>query len=219
MNLIIWATLLVLGLGVALALRSQSAKRASSRAAYLSAVLPLFTAPITATAPSGFPRISGRFHDHLFDLQVVPDTLTYRKLPALWLLVTLAEPTAARATLNVMLRPMGVEPFSNFRDLPHQIATPTDFPADSATRCDDPAAIADAKLVARHLAHLDQTQLKELVIAPKGLRISWLAEEADRTRYLAFRDAEMGRSPLTAARLIPLLRALIDLQEDLKATQ
>lgn len=218
MSLIIWAALLVFGIGIALSIRVQSAKRAASRAAYLGAVLPLFDAPLTAIAPSGFPRISGRYQNHLFDLQVVPDTLTYRKLPALWLLVTLAEPTTASATLNVMLRPMGVEPFSNFRDLPYQITTPADFPIDSATRTDDPTAIPDADLVARHLAGLDQNHLKELVITPKGLRITWLIEEADRTRYLAFRDAEMGRSPLPPARLIPLLDALIELQNDLKAT-
>jgi hypothetical protein len=219
MALIIWAALLVFGIGIALSIRAQSAKRSATRAAYLDAVVPLFTAPLTAIAPSGFPRISGQFETHLFDLQVVADTLTYRKLPALWLLVTLTEPTTARATLNVMLRPMGVETFSNFRDLRCQITPPPDFPADSATRTDDPTAIPDAELVARHLAKLDQNHLKELVITPKGLRITWLIEEADRTRYLAFRDSEMGLTPLPSAQLIPLLHALIELQNDLKANQ
>ncbi|GLS88228.1 hypothetical protein GCM10010873_32020 [Cypionkella aquatica] len=216
MTFLIWALVITMGCGIALRLRGQSAKRLALRGQYFAEVAALFEAPITALAPTGFPRLSGRHQGALFDLQVVPDTLTYRKLPALWLLVTLAEPTPARATLDVMLRPRGVEPFSNFRDLPHQIATPAGFPEDCAIRSDAPGDAPPASLVLDHLGRLSPDLLKEMVIAPKGLRLVWLAEEADRTRYLAFRDAEMGRTPLSPALLQPLLTALLALRNDLK---
>jgi len=67
------------------------------------------------------------------------------------------------------------------------------------------------------VAGLNPDRLKELVISPKGLRIVWLIEEADRTRYLLFRDAEMGATPLLRATLLPLIGALRDLQADLTA--
>ena len=216
MKFLIWALVIAIGVGIALRLRAQSAKRFAARGQYFAAVKPLFDAPIVALAPTGFPRLSGRYHGTLFDLQVVPDTLTYRKLPALWLLVTLAEPTPARATLDVMLRPRGVEPFSNFRNLAVQIATPPGFPEDCAVRSDAPEAAPPADFVLAHLKRLNADLLKELVISPKGLRLVWLAEEADRTRYLAFRDAEMGKTPLPSARLEPLLAALLALRDDLK---
>ncbi|MES2433486.1 MAG: hypothetical protein V4586_06635 [Pseudomonadota bacterium] len=216
MKFLIWALVIAIGCGIAVRLRGQSAKRFAVRGRYFAAVAPLFDAPIVALAPTGFPRLSGRYQGALFDLQVVPDTLTYRKLPALWLLVTLAEPTPARATLDVMLRPRGVEPFSNFRDLAVQIATPPGFPEDCAIRSDAPADAPPAELVLKHLAGLDADLLKELVISPKGLRLVWLAEEADRTRYLAFRDSEMGKAPLAPALLEPLLNALLALRDDLK---
>jgi hypothetical protein len=44
----------------------------------------------------------------------------------------------------------------------------------------------------------------------------FLAEEADRGRYLLFRDAEMGLQPLAAARLLPQLETLRDLAHQLK---
>lgn len=216
MKFLIWALVIAIGLGIAVRLRGQSAKRFALRGRYFAAVEGLFDAPIVALAPTGFPRLSGRYQGTLFDLQVVPDTLTYRKLPALWLLVTLAEPTPARATLDVMLRPRGVEPFSNFRDLAVQIATPAGFPEDCAIRSDAPGDAPPAELVLKHLQGLHPDLLKELVVAPKGLRLVWLAEEADRTRYLAFRDAEMGKVPLAAALLEPLLNALLALRDDLK---
>ncbi len=216
MKFLIWALVIAIGCGIAVRLRGQSAKRFAVRGRYFAEVEALFAEPILANAPTGFPRLSGRYQGALFDLQVVPDTLTYRKLPALWLLVTLAEPTPARATLDVMLRPRGVEPFSNFRDLALQIATPAGFPEDCAIRSDAPEAAPPAALVLKHLERLDADLLKELVISPKGLRLVWLAEEADRTRYLAFRDAEMGKVPLAPARLEPLLSALLALCDDLK---
>ncbi len=199
----------------AVLLSRQARARARRRAGYLDLVAPLFTNTVAATATTGFARLSGRYQGRLFDLQVVPDTLTYRKLPALWLLVTLPEPQPVAATLDIMLRPMGAETFSRFNDLPVQLAIPPGFPADCAVRCDDTAALPDFATLAAHLARLDPRRLKELVISPKGLRIVWLAEEANRTRYLVFRDAEMGMTPLPPSGLAPILAALLALQGDL----
>ena len=60
-------------------------------------------------------------------------------------------------------------------------------------------------------------RVKELVLSPKGLRIVILAEEADRSRYLIFREAEMGRTPLPPARLEPLLDRLAAIRKDVLA--
>lgn len=201
---------------IVLALRKQSAVRQARRAGYFDAVAPLFSQLVRAVAPTGFARLSGRHEGALFDLQVVPDTLTFRKLPTLWLLVSLPEPVPVAATLDIMMRPMGGETFSHFNDLAVQIAIPPGFPPDCAIRCDDPAGVPDVAVIARHLAGLDLDGLKELLISPKGLRIVWLAEEADRSRYLLFRDAEMGTEPFSPARLRPILAALAALRAELR---
>jgi hypothetical protein len=199
-------------------LRGRAQTRAAVRAGYFDAVAPEFSKLRQAVAETGFPRLSGVWQGDTFDLQAVPDTLTFRKLPALWLLVTLPAPLPLRGTLDMLLRPMGTEPFTHFMQLPTQIATPSGLPPEAVLRCDDPTALPAADLVARHVAGLDKTRLKELVISPKGLRIVWLMEEADRTRYLIFRDAEMGTTALPPAQLRPLLAALQALREDLLET-
>ena len=195
-------------------LRAQAKRRVSTRAGYLDQVAPLFSDTRTEISPSGFPRLSGCHGGELFDLQVVPDTLTYRKLPALWLLVTLPVALPVRGTLDLILRPSGTEVFSRFRNLPIQVAAPPGFPTDCAIRTDDPDTMPDAGPVARQIAQLDQSRLKEIVVSPKGCRIVWLAQEADRGRYLLFRDAELGASPLPPATLLPLLTALCALRDD-----
>lgn len=207
----------VLGLGLALRLIRESRMRARSRAAYFDAVKPLFDGGETRVQPSGFPRMTGRRAGLSFDLQAVPDTLTFRKLPALWVLVTLPEPLPIDATLDLMARPSGSEPFTKFATLPQSLPTPPEMPRDIAIRSDDASRIPPAELVAAHADLFRDPRVKELVLSPKGLRIVILAEEADRGRYLIFREAEMGRTPVSPALLEPLLDRLAAIRKDVLA--
>ncbi len=203
-----------LGLWLGWRLITESRARTAARAAYFSALKPLFDGGETRLQPTGFPRMTGKRGAISFDLQVIPDTLTFRKLPALWVLVTLPEPLPLTATLDLMARPAGNEPFSHFSDLPHMLPTPPGLPAHVAVRTDDATRIPPADLLARHADLFLGDAVKELVISPKGLRIVVLAEEADRGRYLIFREAEMGMTPLDPARLTPLLDRLRAIRED-----
>ena len=209
--------LAALGLWLALRLIRETRARAASRAGYFDAVKPLFENGETRLQPTGFPRMTGRRTGLAFDLQAVPDTLTFRKLPALWVLVTLPEPLPLDATLDLMARPSGNEPFTRFSDLPQSLPTPSDLPKDIAIRSDDATRIPPHDLLARHADLFTDPRVKELVLSPKGLRIVILAEEADRSRYLIFREAEMGRTPLPPARLEQLLDRLAALRQDVLA--
>ena len=201
-----------IALAIAWQLTGRTRLRATERGAYLNAVLALFSDVQTRLTPSGFARMAGRAGGLSYDLQVVPDTLTFRKLPALWVLVTQTEPLPLTATLDLMMRPTLLEPFSNFRQLDHEIALPAGFPADAALRCDLPGAMPPETLLASQSDLFADPRIKELILSPKGLRVVFLAEQADRTAYLLFRDAEMGRQPLNPARIAPLLTRLATLR-------
>ena len=203
---------------VGLALRTRSAARARdrSRMAYLDRCGALFSQCRTGRSATGFPRLAGQYHGHSVDLQVVPDTLTFRKLPALWVLVTIPDPVPVRATLDLMIRPTGLEPFSAFGKLPHEIAVPAGFPRNCAIRTDNSNGLFFAEVLRAHLGLFEDAGVKELVISPKGLRIVFLAEEADRSRYLIFRDAEMGRIPLGPDRVVHLLDRLLAIKRDIE---
>jgi hypothetical protein len=209
--------LAALGIWLTVRLIRESRLRAETRASFFDAVKSLFEGSETRIQPTGFPRMTGRRDGLAFDLQVVPDTLTFRKLPALWVLVTLPEPMPLAATLDLMARPSGNEPFTRFADLPQSLPTPPVLPKDIAIRSDDAARIPPADLIARHADLFTDPRVKELVLSPKGLRIVILAEEADRGRYLIFREAEMGRTPLPPARLEPLLDRLATIRKDVLA--
>ena len=206
-----------LGLWLALRLIRETQTRARARADYFTAVKPLFDGGQRRLQPTGFPRMTGRRDGLAFDLQAIPDTLTFRKLPALWVLITLPEPLPLHATLDFMARPSGHEPFTRFASLPQSLPTPPGLPSEIAIRSDNAARIPPPDLVARHAGLFQDLRVKELVLSPKGLRIVILAEEADRGRFLIFREAEMGRTPLSPARLEPLLDRLAALRGDVIA--
>lgn len=198
--------------GLARLLRAMKSRRAA-RGGWFSGCLPLFDEVRIAETDHGFSRLNGRYRGRLFDLQAVPDTLTYRKLPTLWLLVTIPEEMPLAGTLDLMVRPTGTDVFSRFGTLPVRIETPPGFPPDTAIRSDRDDLVLTPDIAARLPTAFFSARVKELVLSPRGLRLVWLAEEADRGRYLIFRDSEMGMTPLAPAILRPLLDQLVDLAD------
>lgn len=192
-------------------LMSGAAERRAWRAGYFDRARVLLDAPRTRNEPNGFARLTGRLMGAPLDIRAVPDTLTTRKLPALWILATLPEPTPLAHTWHLMLRPRGSETFSAFDRLPHLLLPVPGLPDDCAVRTDAPAGEAPALLVDM-VARLGEERLKEVILSPKGLRLTWLAEEAPRAAYLIFRDAEMGKTPLDPEALAPVLEALLGLR-------
>ncbi|QIE48251.1 hypothetical protein G5B38_21860 (plasmid) [Pseudohalocynthiibacter aestuariivivens] len=215
----IFLTLIVLVLGaivatLAINMRRAAQARSGTRAAFLDICRSLLDRPRTQIAATGYARLAGKYAGLEADIQVVPDTLTFRKLPALWVLVTLPGPLPVGATVDLMIRPTGVEPFSRFQTLNTQLDVPDGFPEDCAIRTDCQADMPSEALVRAHLHLFDDPMVKELVISPKGVRLVFLAEEAQRSRYLIYRDCEMGQTPLPAERLAPKLDALLALRAD-----
>ncbi|MGL4236576.1 hypothetical protein [Tabrizicola sp.] len=211
------AAVAALGLWLAVRLVREARGRSIARAAYFDAVKPLFTDRQIRIEPTGFPRLAGNRGRLAFDLQAIPDTLAFRKLPALWVLVTLTEPMPLKATVDLMARPSGGEPFSRFPGLPQSLPTPPSLPVHVAIRTDDASQVLPETVILRHADLFLDPAVKELVLSPKGLRIVILAEEADRGRYLIFRDAELGMTPLDRARLSPLLGRLSSIRENILA--
>lgn len=192
-----------------------SRARTTARAAYLSRIKPLFDRTVTRIEPTGFPRMTGHLGPHAFDIQVVMDSLTFRKLPALWVMLSLPEPLPAKATLNILARPTGQEPFSNFATLPQSLPPLDGLPEGTAIRSDDAANLPTAAILEPHLSIFADPKVKELLLSPKGIRLVILAEEADRGRFLIFRDAEMGMEPLRSSHLSPLIDTILALRQTL----
>ena len=217
MSLILGTAILVLALWLAYGLWRASVGRSQHRARYFAKTTPLFDRVVTRTEPTGFARMTGHLGRDAFDLQALPDSLTFRKLPSLWVMLTLPQPLPVAATLDIMVRPTGQECFSHYPSLPQSLPCPAFLPGGTGIRSDDAAGVAPLDLVSRHAAIFADPRVKELVISAKGLRIVIQGDQADRSRYLLFRDAELGLAPLPAARAEPLIKTLLALKADILA--
>jgi hypothetical protein len=167
------------------------------------------------TGSVGYPKLIGRYHG--FPVQILPivDTLATRKLPALWLLVTVQDRLPLGAKFDLMMRPSGPTTFSNFDLLPFTLANPPDFPEHAVIRTDDRHHLLPSHVVAPHLSLFNDPRAKELLITPNGLRIVWLIAEANRARYAVLRQAEFGETDLDPTLLSELLDHLIALRQSI----
>ena len=99
----------IIGTALAAALAELLARHAMSTARrrkaepdrLLSAAAAVLDAPrISAGKTAGTYVLTGRYKGHNAEVKVVADTLAVRKLPSLWLMVTLPGTLPVRATLN-----------------------------------------------------------------------------------------------------------------------
>jgi hypothetical protein len=209
--------LLFAGLLVRHFLRSAAQERAEPARLFAEALSVLDDPAAEAGETAGTYILTGRYSGHAVQVKVLADTLALRKLPGLWLMVTVPSPLPLASTLDLMMRPAAATSFSNFDHLDYTIETPAGFPDHLVIRSDTPRPALPLDLVARHLGPLRQPRGKELLISPKGLRLVLLLAEADRARYGVFRQADFGGAAVDPAQLRDALAHLLDLRRDILA--
>jgi hypothetical protein len=215
------ALAVLVGLHLALRWRRLHRARASAADHFYEAVREVLEeARFEPTGAVGLPRLSGRFGRFQMQVQPVVDTLALRRLPVLWLLVTLQEPLPLRAKLDLMMRSAGPTTFSNFDLLPTTLSRPAGFPDQAVLRTDDATQAIAPEVLRPHLDVFSDPRAKELLITPNGLRIVWMLAEADRARYGIFRQADFGDVRLEPellrtlfARLLALRKSILDWQD------
>jgi hypothetical protein len=179
-------------------------------------VLPLLdNAKLVRAEAIGSWILTGLYREQPFQFHSVTDTLSTRKLPSLWLMITLPGPQPVPATIDLMMRPSAATTFSNFDFLPHTLPTPPGFPEAGVVRSDQQDCQMPVDVILPHLALFTMSRGKELLITPKGLRIVVLAAEADRARYGVLREANFGAAAIDGEQTRALMDMLIELRDDL----
>jgi hypothetical protein len=163
--------------------------------------------------PQEFPRLSGAYKGFPVQVKPVVDTLPTRRLPALWLLVTVQSPLPLKARFDMMMRPAGPTTFSNFDLLPQTLKHPAGFPEHAVIRTDNADDVLPAEIIRPHIAPFFGPHAKELLITENGVRMVWLLAEADRARYGVFRQAEFGDVEIEAKVLRDILDSLLEIRQ------
>lgn len=194
----------------------ENAKRADQGRVLFDPIVSLFNEPVLQRGlTAGVWTFSGRYQNLSFQFKTVADTLATRKLPSLWLMVTLPEPLPLNATTDLMMRAAGISSFSNFDFLPHTLALPAGFPEQATIRSDNATSSPVVTLMTRHLDLFSRGRGKEFLVSPKGLRIVVQLAEADRARYGVFREANFAGTSIDADLATQLMDTLINLRNDI----
>lgn len=209
-GLIVAAAVGVLGW---LAVRDHRAAR-SAREHLLDLCAPLFDRYALIHEGDGLPRLTGRRGASNIDVRLVSDTMTMRRLPQLWLQVTVLRRRPGLASLSVLVRPSGYEFYSLTGDLHYVIDPPASLPSEIIVRGSNAnAAILFEKLKAPLTAILSDPKVKEVAVTAEGVRILRQAAEGRRGEHLLLRQAvfdEAAVSPET-------FRAVLDEIQSIEA--
>src|SRR5205085_7258404 len=127
-------------------------------------------------------------------VELVPDTMVMRRLPQLWLIVTLSEThKRARPSFGALARPTGSEFYSRIDELPERIEPPPGLDSSILIRGNAPFSAASAERVGEALHRLfADKRVKEVMVTPKGVRIVRQASQGERGAHLLLRQVRFA---------------------------
>ena len=147
---------------------------------------------------SDYPLLQGKYGNAKVLLQPLLDHVGYRKVPSLWLVLTVDSPMALGGSVDVLFRPANIEFFSQIEQLAQRIHLGDEWPSHHMARV-SPAGW-QAPLSAIHTALGDaiaSPDLKEIVVTPRGVRLVVRVCGVERGHYLVLRAmlTEVERIP------------------------
>lgn len=162
----------------------------------------------------GFPRLRGRRGARAVQVDLIPDTMTIRRLPQLWLSVTLLDRLPVDGDFAVLVRPSGCDFYSLTENLPHRVAPPAEFPWEVLIRASGARAEALVERLAKPVAALlADPHVKEVGVTAKGLRIVRQAGEGRRGEHLLLRQAVFDDAEILVTDLETILGKLESLRD------
>ena len=198
--------------------RNRTAVR-SRRAALFAPAYDLFSAYRVTQHGIDYPLLTGQYRGWSFHIDAIVDTLTVRKLPVLWLRVSLVAPLPGRSTLDILVRSQNAEFYSPANDLQHALPGLPGWPLDAVVRTDDPQRAPDLAAIDRHMSVFARPATKELLVTAKGVRLVHMLDQGRRAEYLVLRQAEFEHASVDPDTLQDLMDRTIALYEDLTASK
>ena len=88
----------------------------------------------------GFPKLEGRHRGRYIRAEFIPDTMTIKRLPQLWLSLSRIEPQPGNSEFAILVRPSGTEFYSLTTGYEHRLEPPAGLPDEILVRGSRPSA-------------------------------------------------------------------------------
>lgn len=199
--------------------RRQQQRLRSERARYFENCLDLFSDYRVTQDGLHYAVLNGTYRGVQVRLEPIVDHMAWRKLPSLWLKVTVLKPLSVGSALGFLMRPNGAEYFSPTADLAQRISVPQSWPQNAILGVDDPATAASLDAISPHMSIFDDPKMKELVATPKGVRLVYQAAEASRSHYAVLREIRFDTNALDRDLASRLLDAALEISLSVAAAR
>ena len=185
-----------------------------SRANLLNGFAKVMTVHETHFNTAGYASLKGVFNQSPLSLRVEVDNLTARKIPVMWLHIKLPNTSATNGSLDILVRPQNTEFYSPSWQWSEPVKPLAGWPehARYMSREVPPDLQAIDTDVQRLFA---DEKVKELLITPDAVRLTYLIRQADRGNYLLLRSVQFDDEPIDSDQVVALTRQLQRLQQNL----
>lgn len=215
--ILILVVLIVAALAILLALHRRDRRlRRQARGTLFESSYELFQSYRVEQEGQEFPVLTGRYRDRSFHIDALIDTLTFRRLPVLWLRVSLLDPLPGVATTDILVRAQNNEFYAPGNDLPFQLPVPPHWPVGIHAKTDDADRAPARHILDRHIDFFALPEAKEMLVTPKGVRLVRLIEQGQRAEYMVLRIADFRGGHLTPEALKDMMDRTIALCDDSK---
>lgn len=194
-----------------MAIRDHRAARASRRG-LLDRCAGVLEVPVIRHGKDDFPNIEGIYRGTRVRADFVPDTMTIRRLPQLWLSLTRFEARPGSPEFAVLVRPAGTEFYSLTSYYERRLEPPPGLPDEVLVRGQGPGAQALLDSAGPCLAGIfADPRIKEAGVTAKGLRLVWQGSEGRRGEHLLLRQSQFDAAEVEPQDFVRLLERLEDL--------
>jgi hypothetical protein len=164
---------------------------------------------------ANLPVLRGQYAGHEIALSIVEDTLGWRKLPPLWLLVKVVANKPSIGSLDYIVRPANNEFYSPSWQWDGNLPIPPNWPQHAIIKYLHKPI--DMRLLEHSVPELfADLKMKELLIMPEFVRLTYMAKQADRGEYLIMRNAVYSETPIEKAIVENLIKQAISIRQTLE---
>jgi hypothetical protein len=194
----------------------EHAKAVASRRTLLDRCAPLLSDARIKHGGDGFPTLEGRHGDKFLRAELVPDSMTIRRLPQLWLKLTRIEVRPRLPEFSLLVRPSGMEFYSLTSAHTVILEPPEGIAAYAIAKGSHHTSQRMLDVSASSLRRIfSDARMKEAAVTGKGLRLVWQAAEGTRGEHLLFRQCRFESAGIDPATFVDLLDRLDELGSSL----
>lgn len=180
--------------------------------------LPLLEQAQVSWDKANLPLLKGSYAGYQVALSIVEDTLGWRKLPPLWLLIKVIANKPSHGTLDLIARPSNNEFYSPSWEWDGNLTIPSNWPQHAIIKYEQEPV--DITLLEPYVPQLfADEKMKELLITPTLVRLTYMVNQAERGEYLIMRNAVYEDAPISKSTVEALLKQAIAMRLSMEITE